>query len=117
MNPEYFLSCLYIRHTDNNLSIKSARTQQSRIQHIRSISCGKDNDAGVAVKSIHLHKQLVQSLLTLIVTATEAGTSLTAYRINFIDKDDTRCILLSLFKQIPDTGCTNSDEHLDKVRS
>ena len=42
---------------------------------------------------------------------------MTAHRIDLVDEDDARRILLALLKQVAYTRCTNADEHLDEVRT
>ena len=84
------LSAVDIRIAYNYLSVKSARTHKSRIENIGSVSSGNKDNALVCTKTVHFYKQLVKSLLTLIVTATEACTSLTTYGVNLINKDNTR---------------------------
>jgi hypothetical protein len=54
------------------LAIKATWTQQGRVQNVCPVGCCNDDDACVALKAIHLCEQLVQSLLPLIVTTTNA---------------------------------------------
>src|SRR4051794_41590292 len=42
---------------------------------------------------------------------------MTTHRVDFIDEDDARRVLLTLFEQIADAAGANADEHLDKVRT
>ena len=37
--------------------------------------------------------------------------------VDFVDKDDARCILLGLLKHIADPAGTNTNEHLNEVRT
>ena len=54
-------------------------------------------------------------LLALVVTATEAGTTMPTDRIELIDEDDARRLLLRLVEHVTDAGCTDADKHLDEV--
>ena len=47
----------------------------------------------------------------------KTGTTLTAYCINFIDKDNTRRILLRLGKEVTHTGSADADKHFYEVRA
>src|SRR5439155_16641698 len=57
-----------------------------------------------------------ECLLALVVTTTQAGATMPAYRVDFIDEDDARRVLLPLLEQITDTGRADADEHLYEVR-
>ena len=107
----------HIRFVDHNLAIETTRAQKCRIQDIRTVRRCHDDDAFICRKAIHLNKQLIECLLTFIVAAAYTGTTLTAYRIDFIDENDTRRILLRLIKKITHTRSTNTNEHLDKIRA
>jgi len=82
-----------------HLTIESAGSQECGIQHIGPVSGGQHDDTGVALESIHLSQQLVDGLLTLVVTTTHAGATLPADCVNLIDEHDARRLGLSLYKQ------------------
>src|SRR5690606_12048156 len=56
-------------------------------------------------------------LFTLIVSTAEACATLAADCVNFIDENDTRCVFLSVFEQITNSGSPDTDEHLNKIRT
>ncbi len=58
-----------IRQTNNNLTVKAARTQQRRVKNVRTVGRRDNDDTFVTLKTIHLNQHLVQRLLTFIVTA------------------------------------------------
>src|SRR5207249_4062079 len=62
---------------------------------------------------------LIERLFSLIIAENPSAPSGARFSdcIQFIDKDDTGSLLLSLFKQISDAGSANADEHLDKFRT
>jgi len=64
-----------IRHHD--LTVETAGTQQRRIEHVGPVGGGDQDDAFVGFKAVHLDQQLVERLLTLVVTAAEAGAAMT----------------------------------------
>ena len=45
---------------------------------------GNHNDTLVRTEAVHFDKQLVQRLLTLVMTAAETGSALAADRVNLI---------------------------------
>ncbi len=114
---ENLLTTTHIRQRYDHLPVKTARTQQSGIQHIRPVSRSNDDDALVTFKTVHLDQQLVEGLLALIVTAAETRTAMTTDRIDFVDKDNARCMLLGLLEHVAHARCANAHEHLDKVRT
>ena len=111
------LTALDIGQAHIDLTVKAAGTEQSLIQNISTVGSGHDDDAIVGLKAIHLHQQLVQGLLALVVAAAEAGTTLTAHRIDLINKDDAGHGLLGLVKQVAHTGSTDTDVHLHEIRA
>ena len=117
MDFEDSLSALDIRQADINLPVKPAGTQQSIIQNIGTVGSCHDDDAFVIAETVHLHKELIESLLTLIMSAAEAGTSLTANRIDLIDEDNGRSNLLGLLKQISHAPGTDAHIKLHKIRT
>jgi hypothetical protein len=50
-----------------------------------------------------------------LVAATEAGAAVPANRVDFVDEDDTRSVLLTLIEEIAYTAGPDADEHLDEV--
>ncbi len=73
----------------DDLAVETAGAQQRGIEHIRTVGRGDDDNALVAFEAVHFDQQLVQGLLALIVTAAEAGATMAAHRVDFIDEYDT----------------------------
>jgi len=115
MNAKDLLTSLDIWSADCNLTVKTSRTQDRRVQNVDTVGCCHNDDPLVHSESIHLYKKLVQSLLSLIMTAAHTGSTLSCNCIDLIDKNDTRCMLLALFEQVADTGSTDTDKHLHEV--
>ena len=106
-----------IRTINHNLTIKPTRPQQRRIQNIRTIRSRNQNNIILQLKPIHLHQQLIQRLLTLIMPPTQTSPTMPPNRINLIHKHNTRRRLLRLLKQIPNTRRTHTHKHLHKIRT
>ena len=68
-------------------------------------------------EAVHLDQQLVQRLLAFVVAAAKAGAALAADRVDLVDEDDARAVLLGLLEQVADAGGADADEHLDEVRA
>src|SRR5690606_21870642 len=65
--------------------------------------------------AIHLDQQLVEGLLALVMPAAEAGTAMTADRVDLVDEDDARRMLLGLLEHVAHAAGADADEHLDEV--
>ena len=78
-----------IRQTNHHLAIKTSGAQQCRVQHVRAVGGSDHDNAIIHLKPIHFYQQLVKGLLTFIMPPTKTGATMSADRINFIDKDNT----------------------------
>src|SRR5207302_7357832 len=102
---------------NNHAPVKTAWAQQCRVENIRPVGCSNQDNAFVGFKAVHLDKQLVQCLLTLVMSAAEARSALPSDCVDFIYKDDARGVLLALLEQIANARGTHADEHFDEIRS
>ncbi len=108
---------LQIRLIHHNPAVKTSRTQKRLIQHLRTVRRRQHDQSLGWLKSIHLREQLVQRLLTLIISSAKAGITALRHRVDLIDENNTRRVLFRFVKQVTHTGRTNADEHLYKVRT
>ena len=92
-----------IRSVNDHTSVKTSRTEKSRIKNLRSVGRSKDQKSLGCIKAIHLRKQLVQCLLSLIISAAIAGITAFTNGIDLIDKYDARSILLGFLEKVTDT--------------
>ncbi len=104
-----------VRH--DHLPIEPAGPQQSRIEHVRAVGRSDQNHPFVRLETIHLDEQLVQGLLAFVVAPTQTGAAVAPDRIDLVDEDDARRILLALLEHVAHPAGTNADKHLDKVRT
>ena len=111
------LSAANVRQVDGDLPVKTPRTHQRRIEDVRTVGRRHDDDSVIGFKTVHLHEQLIERLLALVVSAAEPGAALAADRVDFVDKDDTGHIFLGGIKQIAHAGRAHADEHLHEIRS
>ena len=115
VNLQDLFPALDIRCGDDDSTVETTGSQQSRVQNVGPVGGGDNDHPFIGVKTIHFHQQLVQGLFPFVVSAAEAGASLPSHRIDLIDKDQTRSVLLALFEQIPDSGSADTHKQLDKV--
>ena len=106
---------LHIGAVDGDLPVKAAGPEQRGIQDVRPVGGGHHDDRVVGVEAVHLHQQLVQRLLPLIVATAQAGAPLPSDGIDLVDEDDAGAILLRLLKQVADPGGAHTDEHFHEV--
>ena len=114
---ENFLSALNVGYVDVYLSVKSAGSQKRGVEYVRSVGSRHYDNAFVFLEAVHLNEQLVERLLSFVVSAAQARTSLSAHRVYFVDKHDTRHIFLGLVKQVSYSRSTRTYEHLHEVRT
>ena len=117
MNFQNFLSPFNIWQRNINLPVKTPRTQQCRIQNIRSVCCGNYADSFHSIEAIHFYQQLVKCLFTLIISTAHSRASAAANSIYFVDKNNTGCVLSSLFKHITNSTGTDANKHFHKIRT
>ena len=117
VHAQDLLATLHVRGVHADLTVETTRAQQCRIQDVRAVGRGNEDHIGVRVETVHLNQQLVQGLLTLVVTATHAGTALAAHCVDFVHEHNGRGVLLGLLEEVAHTGGTHTHEHLHEVRA
>ena len=110
-------AALEVGQFHRHATVKTSGTGQGRVQRIRAVGGRQNDDAGVALKAVHLGEQLVQSLLTLVVAAEVAAVALLADGIDLIDEHDTGGLFLGLPEQVAHLGRAHAHEHLHKFRT
>ena len=99
MNLKNLFSSLKIRKLHRDSSVKTPRTEKSRVKRIRSVGCSQNHHTFRTVKAIHLCEKLVKSLLTLIISARKTCTvTFFTNGINLIDKYNTGSLFIGLLK-------------------
>ncbi len=71
----------------------------------------------VLLEAVHLHEELVQRLLALVVSAAEARAAVAADGVDLVDEDDAGRAFLGLFEQVAHAAGADADEHLDEFRA
>ena len=115
MHLQDLFSSLDIWSAHANLPVKTAGTQNRGIQDIHPVGGSHHNDALIDAETVHLHQQLVQCLLPLVMSAAHTGAAASRHRVDLIDKNNTGGVFLRILKQIPDTGSTHADEHFHEI--
>ena len=84
------LAALEVGLVDHDLAVEAARTQQRRVEDVGPVGGGDEDHAGAGVEAVHLHEQLVERLLALVVTPAEAGAAVAADGVDLVHEDDGR---------------------------
>ena len=93
-------------------AVETTGPEQGRIEDIGPVGGGNDDHAGVGVETIHLHQDLVQGLLALVVAAAQAGATMPAHRVDLVDKHDAGAVALGLLEQVAHAAGADAHEHL-----
>lgn len=65
-------------HVDDDLSIESSGTRQSRVEDIDAVRARQHDHVGVCGEAIHLYKQLIKGVLALVIPTPAMTTTTTA---------------------------------------
>ena len=101
MDTEDFKTTILIRHTDINFTIKSTETTKCWINGIGTIRSSNHNDRSTLLESVHEGQHLRDN------TAFDFSVGLFPLGsdgINFINKDNGRCVLFCFFKGLAKVG-------------
>ena len=101
VHAQYLFAAAHIRQRHDHLTVETAGAQQGRIEHIGAVGGGDDDDALVALEAVHLDQQLVESLLTLVVTAAQTSAAMATDCVDFVDEDNAGRVLFSLLEHVP----------------
>ena len=85
---------------DCDLTVEAPRTQQRGVEDVGTVGCRDQDDVGLDVEAVHLHQQLVEGLLALVVTTAEAGATVAPDGINLVDEHDRGGVGLGLLEQV-----------------
>jgi len=98
-----------------HLAIEPPGPQQRGVEDVRPVGGRDEDDVGVGVEPVHLHEQLVEGLLALVVAAAQAGATMPTDGVDLVHEDDARRVLLGLLEQVAHARGADPDEHLDEV--
>ncbi len=71
----------------------------------------------VGSKAVHLNKNLVERLFTLVVTTANARTTHATDSVDLIYENNSWSGTLRHLEQITHAACADADEHLDELRT
>ena len=112
---EDLLAALAVGAVDDDLAVEAARPQQRRVEDVRPVGGGDEDDVVLHLEAVHLDEQLVERLLALVVAAAHAGAAVAADGVDLVHEDDAGGVLLGLLEEVADARGADADEHLDEV--
>ena len=112
---EDLLAPVAIRPVDHDLAVEAARAQQRGVEDVGPVGGRDQDDVVLELEAVHLDQELVERLLALVVTATEAGAAMAADGVDLVHEDDARRVLLGLLEEVAHARGADADEHLDEV--
>src|ERR1035441_2663343 len=71
-----FASAADVGAIEHHVAVEAARSKQSRVENVGAVGGGDDDDVRRGLEAVHLHEQLVEGLLALVMTAAEPGATL-----------------------------------------
>ena len=120
VHPQDLLAAPQVGTIDHDLAVEASGADQRRVQDVGTVGGGHDDHALVGVETVHLHQELVQGLLALVV-APEPGAhspaSPLADRVDLVQEHERGRLLLGLLEQFADARGAQADEHLDELRT
>ena len=105
----------HVGSVHRHLTVEAAGPQQGRVENVRPVGGGHNDDAFIFSKAVHFHQQLIQGLLAFIVTAAQTGAALPADGVDLIDENDAGAVLLGLLEQVADAGRADAHEHFHEI--
>ena len=109
------LAALEVGSVDDDLAVEAAGPQQRGIEDVGTVGRREEDHPLLLVEPVHLHQQLVERLLALVVPAAEPGAAVPADRVDLVDEDDGGGRRLGLLEEVAHPRRTHADEHLDEV--
>ena len=79
-------SALEVGEIDFHYPVESARPDERRVQQVLPVGRSHHNHVAVSAKSIHLHQDLVESVVPFVMGAV-AAASLSAHCVDLVDED------------------------------
>ena len=102
---------------DHDLPVEAPGPQQRRVEDVGPVGGRHHDDALVGLEAVHLHQQLVEGLLALVVAAAQAGAAMAADGVDLVHEDDAGLVLLGLLEQVAHPAGADAHEHLHEVRA
>ena len=105
----------------HDLAVEAARAQQRGVQDVGPVGGGDQDDVVGHREAVHLHQELVERLLALVVTAAQAGATVAPDGVDLVHEDDAGVFCLACSKRsrtreapTPTNISTKSEPEMEK---
>src|SRR5262249_47958408 len=68
-----------VRAVHHHLAVEAPGAHEGGVEHVGTVGGGDDDDRLARVEAVHLHEDLVEGLLALVVATAQASAALTAH--------------------------------------
>src|SRR4029079_5400288 len=92
------VASLAVGAVDHDLAVEAAWAEQSRVEDVRAVGGRDEDDVVLHLEAVHLHEELVERLLALVVAAAETGAAVATHRVDLVHEDDAGRVLLRLLE-------------------
>ena len=114
---EDLAAAVLVGRVDRQAAVEAPGAQQRRVEDLGAVRRREHDDALRAGEAVHLREDLVERLLALVVAAEAAATAARAAdRVELVDEDDRRRLLLGLLEEVAHARRADADDHLDELR-
>mmetsp|Transcript_7810 Transcript_7810/g.11401 ORF Transcript_7810/g.11401 Transcript_7810/m.11401 type:complete len:204 (-) Transcript_7810:874-1485(-) len=114
VDTEDLCTALVVRKVNSDLTVESSWTKQRIIKNVHTIGGSNGNDTWISVETVHLNKNLIDSLFTFVVSSCKTSSTLTSYGINLINEDDAGSVFLRLREDVTNARGTDTNKHLNE---
>lgn len=116
IDPENLIAALDVGLVDGDLAVEPPGPEQGLVEDVGPVGAGEDDHAGGGAEAVHLHEQLVQGALALVIGAGESAAAPgAADGVDLVDEDDAGRAAPGLLEEAPHAGGAHADEHLHEV--
>ena len=100
MHFKDFFAAFHIGQRHRHLPVEATWTQERRVEDIRAICGGNNDDAFLGIEAVHFYEELVERLLTLVVSTAHAVSAMATHGVDFVNEHQAGCGFFPLLEHI-----------------
>src|SRR5581483_1363384 len=101
----------------DHLAVEAAGAKERGVEDVLAVGGRDQDDVVLHLEAVHLHQELVERLLALVVAPAHAGAAVPADGVDLVHEDDAGGVLLGLLEQVahtPTNISTKSEPEMEK---
>src|SRR4029079_9214759 len=102
---------------DEQVLAEATGPQDGLIERVEAVGGRDADDPAGRVEPVELDEQLVERLLALVVATDADAAALLGERVELVEEDDRRGVLVGVGEQRADARSAAADDHLDELRA